>query len=301
MSTILLSGASGFIGSRLAQSFASDGHRIVPLVRGRPSSDHTVAWDPEKGSIDREALARARPDVVINLAGEPIARRWTPARRHRIRESRVRGTEALADALAGSPMKPKVFLSGSAVGYYGAHRGDETVDETSAPGPDFLAQTARDWERGTERAGSAGIRVVVLRTGLVLSRSGGVLARMLLPFRLGVGGRLGSGRQWMSWIAMDDIVAAIRFLVDTPTMNGPVNLVAPEPARNVEFTKTLAHVLRRPAVFPVPAILLELLFGTMADNTILASQRVIPKRLAGAGFQFRHPRLEDALRFALTR
>ena len=300
MFTILLSGASGFIGSRLAQSFAADGHRVVPLVRGRPSSDHTVAWDPEAGSVDREALARTRPDVVINLAGEPIARRWTPKRRHRIRESRVRGTTALADALASLPVKPRVFLSGSAIGYYGAHR-DEPVDEASAPGPDFLAQTAHDWERATERAASAGIRVALLRTGLVLARGGGVLARLLLPFRLGIGGRMGSGKQWMSWIAMNDAVRAVRFLVDSATASGPVNLVAPAPVRNVEFAETLAHVLHRPAVFPVPAMLLELLFGTMADSTILASQRVMPKRLAGAGFEFRHPRLEEALRFELTR
>jgi uncharacterized protein (TIGR01777 family) len=213
----------------------------------------------------------------------------------------VRGTAALADALGDSPTKPSVFLSGSAIGYYGAHRGEELVDESSAPGPDFLAQTARDWERATERAAGAGIRVVVLRTGLVVARGGGLLSRMLLPFRLGVGGRLGSGTQWMSWIAMEDVVRAIRFLVDTASTSGPMNLVAPEPVRNIEFTQTLARVLHRPAILPVPAILLELLFGTMADNTILSSQRVIPKRLAGAGFVFRHPRLEDALRFELRR
>jgi uncharacterized protein len=194
-----------------------------------------------------------------------------------------------------------VFLSGSAIGYYGAHRGDDLLDENSAPGSDFLAALARDWERATQPASAAGIRVVLVRTGLVIGTGGGVLDRMLLPFRLGIGGRLGAGKQWMSWIAMDDIVRAMQFLLDTTTMRGPVNLVAPAPERNVDFTRTLARVLNRPAFIPVPTVALELLFGTMADNTILASQRVVPKRLADAGFEFRHPRLEEALRFELKR
>jgi uncharacterized protein (TIGR01777 family) len=260
-----------------------------------------VHWDPEAGTIDREQLARARPDAVINLAGEPIAQRWTPQRRKRIRDSRVNGTTVLASALAGLADKPRVLISGSAIGYYGAHRDDEVLDEDSTPGSDFLAQTAREWEQATAPAAEAGIRVVTARTGLVIGKQGGVLARMLPPFKLGVGGRLGSGLQWMSWIALDDIVRAFRFLAETAPVRGPVNLVAPEPVQNREFTNVLARVLRRPAVFPVPSTVLELVFGTMADNTILASQRVVPKRLAGAGFQFRHPRLDDALRFELTR
>jgi hypothetical protein len=194
-----------------------------------------------------------------------------------------------------------VFVSGSAVGYYGAHRGDDLLDEASAPGTDFLAETARDWERATEAASKADIRVVLMRTGLVLGNDGGVLERMLPPFRFGLGGHLGDGRQWMSWIAMDDATRAIRFFLDTPSLAGPVNLVAPEASQNKDFTKTLARVLRRPSVFPVPAFALEIVFGTMADTTILASQRVVPKRLAGAGFEFRHPRLEEALRFELRR
>jgi uncharacterized protein (TIGR01777 family) len=304
VSTVLISGATGFIGSNLAESLAANGHRVARLARKRsrrPDASNTIIWDPEAGRIDRESLARLQPDAVINLAGEPIARRWTPDRRRRIRESRVRGTTALAEALATLPTKPGVLISGSAVGYYGAHRGDEILDEQSAPGSDFLAETARDWERATEAASRAGIRVVVIRTGLVLGNDGGLLDQMLPTFRLGLGGRLGHGRQWMSWIAMADVTAAIQFLMETQTMSGPVNLVAPEPARNTDFSKTLARVLRRPALFPVPAFALEAIFGTMADNTILASQRVAPKRLAGAGFEFRHPRLEEALRFVLRR
>jgi uncharacterized protein (TIGR01777 family) len=304
VSTILISGASGFIGSHLTKALAADGHRIVRLGRKRsrsPNAKEPIIWDPEAGRIDRETLARLQPDAVINLAGEPIAQRWTPHRRRRIRESRVRGTTALAEALAAMPAKPNVLVSGSAVGYYGAHRGDDLLDEASAPGTDFLAETARDWERATGAASNAGIRVVLMRTGLVLGNDGGVLAPLLLPFRFGLGGRLGNGRQWMSWIAMDDVIGAIRFFLDTASLSGPVNLVAPEASQNKDFTKVLARVLRRPSVLPVPAFALEALFGTMADNTILASQRVVPKRLAGAGFEFRHPRLEEALRFELKR
>jgi len=305
VSTVLISGASGFIGARLVEALKTDGHRVVRLVRPEtrqlPGATDVVGWDPEAGDIDREALTLARPDIVVNLAGENIAQRWTSRHRRKIRDSRVKGTTALAQAIAALPEQPKVLVSGSAMGYYGAQRGDERLDEESAPGPDFLARTALEWEQATGAASAAGIRVVLSRTGLVLGSAGGALKRMLPPFRIGLGGRLGSGRQWMSWIALDDAVRALRFLIDAPTIRGPVNLVAPEPTRNEVFTTTLARVLGRPAVLPVPAVALELLFGTMADNTILASQRADPKRLAGAGFEFRHPRLEDALRFELTR
>ena len=305
MSTVLVSGASGFIGSHLVDSLTSDGHRVGRLARKTskplPKVSDSVLWDPESGTVDQDALARLRPDAVVNLAGESIGQRWTTERRRQIRESRVNGTTALSRALASLPQKPRVLLSGSAMGYYGAHRGDELLDEESASGSDYLAQTARDWEQATSAATEAGIRVVVSRTGLVLGADGGALVRMLPPFRLGVGGRLGSGKQWMSWIALDDAVRALRFLMESADLRGPVNLAAPTPVRNVEFTETLARVLGRPAVLPVPSFALELLFGSMADNTLLASQRMVPKRLAGAGFEFRHPRLEDALRFELRR
>jgi uncharacterized protein (TIGR01777 family) len=302
--TVLISGSTGFIGSRLARSLRDDGHRVIPLARPQsnphPSSD-SVRWDPEAGQIDREALRRVRADAVVNLAGASIAQRWTARRKRQIRDSRVHGTTMLAESLAQLPEKPAVLVSGSAIGFYGAHRGDELLDENSAAGNDFLARTAQEWEDATAPAAAAGIRVATPRTGVVLGRHGGALARMLPPFRLGIGGRLGSGQQWMSWIALDDAVHAIRFLIDNASVRGAANLVSPNPVRNDDFSATLARVLRRPAVFPVPASVLELIFGTMASNTILASQRAVPKRLAGAGFEFRHPRLEDALRFELRR
>ena len=299
MATVLLSGASGFIGSRLAQSLRADGHRVVALTR-RASAD-AVHWDAEAGRLDTEALARVSPEVVINLAGEPIAQRWTASRMRRIRDSRVNGTRALAGAVASLTDKPQVFISGSAIGYYGSHRGDELLDEGSAPGSDYLAETALAWEHATKPATDAGIRTVHARTGVVLGRDGGAVQRMLLPFQLGLGGRIGSGRQWMSWISLDDAVRALRFVVDTESITGATNLVAPQPVRNSEFTDAFASVLHRPAVVPVPAFALRLAFGRMADDTILASQRVVPKTLAGAGFEFRHPRVDDALRFELRR
>jgi hypothetical protein len=303
VSTILVSGATGFIGRILTRSLTADGHRVIRLVRrdSRRSEGESIVWDPEAGSIEESALARVRPSAVVNLAGEPIARRWTSTRKRRIRHSRVNGTGTLAAGIARLAERPSVLVSGSAIGYYGAHRGDEVLDEQSASGGDYLASVARAWEDATRPALEAGVRVVTLRTGVVLGGDGGALGRLLLPFRFGVGGRIGSGRQWMSWISREDAVRAIRFALDTPALSGPVNVTAPEPVRNREFAKTLGRVLRRPSVFPVPASVLKLIFGEMATNTILADQRVVPKRLAGAGFVFRHPRLEEALRFELRR
>ncbi|HJQ19862.1 MAG TPA: TIGR01777 family oxidoreductase [Gemmatimonadaceae bacterium] len=300
MPTVLLSGASGFIGSRLRANLVADGHRVVALTGRRTIEDH-VWWDAATGRIDDASLARVQPDVVVNLAGEAIDQRWTRRRRERIRDSRVNGTAALARAVARLSSRPRLFVSGSAVGYYGARRGDETLTEDSAPGDDFLAKTARAWEAATIVAADAGIRVVLLRTGVVIGASGGALRRLITPFRLGLGGRLGDGMQWMSWVALDDVVGIVRYAMRTDTLRGAVNVVAPDPVRNAEFTRILARVLSRPAILPVPRIALEIAFGTMADNTILASQRVTPKRLADAGFEFRHPRLEEALRAALRR
>lgn len=301
MPSVLLGGASGFLGSAIAGWLQEQGYRTTRLVRGAASGEGRVAWDPETGQVDRDAVARCAPDLVINLAGEPIAQRWTNERRRRIRDSRVRGTRALAEAIGVLQTRPATLISGSAIGYYGAHCGDEILDEASPGADDFLARLAREWEMATEPASQSGVRVVLLRTGLVLSRSGGALARMLPPFQMGVGGRLGDGRQWMSWIALEDFIGALAFAIETPAVSGAVNIVAPEPVRNEQFTGTLARVLGRPALLPVPTAALVLLFGEMAENTILASQRVSPKKLAGAGFEFRHPRLEDALRAALKR
>ena len=297
MPTYLLSGASGFIGSALTESLRRDGHRVARLGRGAVD----VRWSPERGDVDAEALARLAPDVVINLAGEPIAQRWSADRKRRIRDSRVKGTQALAHALAAIPRKPSAIVSGSAIGYYGADRGDELLTEDSAPGDDFLADVARAWEGATLTASNAGIRVAHIRTGIVCGREGGVLAKMLPPFQAGVGGPLGSGRQWMSWISLTDTVRAIRFVAETAAARGAFNLVAPTPERNADFAHALGRVLNRPAVVPAPTFVLTAMFGEMARATILANQRVAPKRLAGAGFEFRHPRLEDALREELRR
>ena len=274
---------------------------MVPLTRQQRESPEAVTWDASAGRIDNAALARVAPDIVINLAGEPIAQRWTKERMRHIRDSRVNGTRALASAIAALPNRPGAFVSGSAIGYYGAHRGDELLDETSSAGKDYLAETAREWEQSVAPAADAGIRTAVIRTGLVLGRDGGALQRMLPRFLLGAGGRLGSGKQWMSWISLEDTVRGIRFLAETPSVSGPANLVAPQPVQNSEFTDTLAAVLHRPAIVPVPEFALKLAFGRMAEDTILASQRVLPKKLAGAGFEFRHPRLDEALRFELRR
>lgn len=298
MPTVLLGGASGFIGRALAESFTADGHRVVRLERGAGDG---VRWNPERGEIDATALAQAAPDVVINLAGEPIAHRWTDERKKRIYDSRVRGTRALAEALATLSSRPRAYIGGSAIGYYGADRGDESLDEESAPGDDFLARTTVDWERATAPAGGAGIRVAVVRAGIVTGREGGALARMLPPFLAGVGGPLGDGRQWMSWISLTDTVRAIRFLAELDAARGAFNLVAPAPVRNAEFARTLGDVLHRPSLIPAPRIALTLMFGEMAKQTILASQRVIPKKLTGAGFEFRHPDLDSALRYELRR
>jgi hypothetical protein len=251
-----------------------------------------------RGTLDPRQLDGVA--AVIHLAGEPIAQRWTGARRGAIRESRVRGTELLARTIAALDRKPDAFLSGSAVGYYG-DTGDEAVDEESASGNDFLAQVAREWEAATGAARSAGVRVVLLRTGIVLSPHGGALERLLPPFRLGVGGPIGTGRQWMSWIALEDHLRAMEHAIATVGLHGPVNLVAPNPVTNAEFAATLGRVLDRPAIVPVPAFALELLYGEMARATILAGQRVLPNALLRNGFHFAHPTLEEALRFELAR
>jgi uncharacterized protein (TIGR01777 family) len=239
-------------------------------------------------------------DAVVHLAGEPIPQRWTAEAKRRIRESRVRGTQLIATTLAGLARPPRVLASGSAMGVYGDRAG-EVLDEDSALGRGFLAEVATAWEEAAQPAARAGVRLLTLRTGLVLSRRGGALAKLLLPFRLGAGGRIGSGRQWVSWIALDDTVGAILHAIEHPSLAGPVNVSAPEPVTNAEFTATLARVLHRPAVVPVPAFALRLAFGEMGEATLLASQRMRPRRLLESGYPFRHPTLEGALRHALGR
>ena len=297
MQTVLVSGASGFIGSALCEDLRRDGCRVARLS----SRGGDVRWNAERGEIDTAALERLAPAVVINLAGEPIAQRWTSGRLRRIRDSRVNGTRALAAALGRCSRRPDVFVSGSAIGYYGTDRGDELLTEESAPGADYLASVSTRWEGAVTEAVDAGIRVVTIRTGVVCGRRGGALAKMLPAFRAGVGGPLGDGRQWMSWISLADTVRAIRFLAETPGATGAFNVVGPEPVRNADFSRTLGRVLHRPAIVPVPAFALVALFGEMARATVLASQRAVPEKLAGAGFEFRHPRLKEALEAELRR
>ena len=290
---VAIAGSSGLIGAALAHRIERNGGEVRRLVRRAARSPSEVVWDPARGTIDADALEGV--DAVINLAGENLAQRWTDGIKRRIRDSRVQGTTLIAKTLASLAGKPRVFLSGSAIGIYG-NRGDEVLDESSALGSDFLASVCQEWEAAAEPAVDAGIRVVNLRTGIVLSREGGALPKMLLPFKFGVGGKIGSGRQWMSWIALADYVDAIAFLLTNESMRGPVNLVSVNPVTNDEFAHTIARVLGRPAVFAVPSFALKLVMGEMAEDTVLASQRVAPRRLVDGGFEFVFPTLESALR-----
>lgn len=295
---VLVAGGTGFIGRALTGALGADGHAVRVLTR-RPERGgaNAVRWNPAAGEVDRAGLAWA--DAVVNLAGATIARRWTPLIKREIRESRVDATTFLAVALAALPRPPRVFVSASAIGYYG-DRGDELVDESSAPGTDFLSQVTRDWESAAAPASAAGMRVVLPRIGLVVAPRGGLLAPLLPIFRLGLGGPLASGRQWWSWITLDDLVAVIGFALRVETLQGPVNAVAPHPVTNAEFARTLGRVLRRPAVIPVPAFALRLRYGEAADGALLTGCRVSSARLVAAGYTFRSPDLEAALRSLLN-
>jgi len=295
--TILISGSRGHLGSALIPLLESRGHRIRRLVRApRPAGPDQVAWDPAAGAIDAAALEGI--DAAINLIGERIAAvRWTRAKKIRLYTSRIVGTRLLAETLAGLPRRPRVFLSASAVGYYGS-RGDEVLTEESPPGDTYLARLCRDWEGAADPARRAGIRVVHLRNANVLDAHRGFLTPLLPLFRFGLGGRLGSGRQYFSWIAVDDWVEAAYHVLTTERLAGPVNMAAPQAVTNAEFTRTLARVLRRPALFAAPAAAMRLVMGELADE-LLVSERVSPARLLASGFAFRYPALEDALRHLL--
>lgn len=295
---IVLSGASGLIGTALVPALLQQGHQITKLVRrggGEKQSDEkisTLTWDPEKKILDERALAGC--EVAVHLSGETIAERWSEEKKQRIRTSRVQSTKLIAEKLAQLSPPPRALLCASAVGYYGS-RGDELLDEERAPGQGFLADVCQEWEAAAAPAQAAGVRVVFLRFGVVLSAEGGALAKMLTPFKLGVGGQVGDGKQWMSWIALDDVVEAIKFLIDRDDVRGPVNMVSPHPVTNGEFTETLGRVLSRPTLLFVPAFGARLAFGEMADAVLLSSARVLPRRLERAQYTFAYPQLEGAL------
>lgn len=297
---ILVSGSHGLVGKALIHSLTTDGHEVLRLVRGaRAFGAPEIEWHPNQGQLDAEHLEGL--DAVIHLAGESIASgRWTESKKRAIRESRVKGTSLLSEALTRLSRPPSVFLSASAIGYYG-NRGDEVLTEESAPGNDFLSSVCVEWENSTKAAMEKGIRTVHARFGIILDTNGGALAQMLGPFRMGIGGRVGSGKQWMSWIALEDVVNGLRFLIADKPVHGPVNFVAPNPVTNDEFTKTLGRVLSRPTLIPVPAFGARLAFGELADALLLSSQRVEPSVLEDKGFLFSWPTLEPALRHVIKR
>ena len=298
---ILVSGARGLVGSALVPLLAAGGHRVVRLVRTESADAQTsvrddaqVVWNPQAGDVRPDAFGGF--DAVIHLAGENIASgRWTDGRKRRIRDSRVVGTRRLCEVLAQCAQRPKVFLCASAIGYYG-DRGDEVLTEQSAPGTGFLADVCREWEAAVEPLATAGPRIVRMRIGVVLSPDGGALKKMLLPFRLGLGGIIGDGTQYLSWIALDDVAGAIRHALETDSVSGPVNVVSPEPVTNRDYTRTLGKVVARPTVLPLPAFAARLARGEAADALLLASTRVEPARLTQTGYPFRYPMLEGALR-----
>jgi uncharacterized protein (TIGR01777 family) len=282
---VLISGASGLLGSAIARAFESEGAVVTRLVRSRTAGGNHIFWEPGK-----LLTLPSRFDAVVHLAGESVVGRWTEAKKARIRDSRVLGTRTLGEALTGMESKPRVLVAASAIGFYG-DRGDEVLKEESSPGTGFLAEVCREWESASDPVERAGVRVVQIRTGVVLSKHGGALGQMLLPFRLGLGGRLGSGKQWLSWIHVDDFVGAVQHVLSCETARGPVNLVGPNPVPNSEFTTALGQALSRPTVLSAPAFALRLGLGEMADAALLASQRVWPGRLLASGYEFRFPEL----------
>lgn len=297
---ILVSGSHGLIGEPLVNSLERGGHEVFRLIRreARPGA-REIEWHPDRLIIDAPALEGC--DVIINLAGDGIADgRWSEEKKRRIRDSRVNGTRLLSEAMSKLARRPKTFICASAIGIYG-HRGDEVVDENSTPGKGFLADVCRAWEQATEPAEQAGIRVVKLRLGVVLTKDGGIMGSMLRPFKLGLGGKVGSGKQYLSWVAMEDAVAAANFILANEALRGAINVASPRPVTNEEFTKTLGRLLSRPTFMTMPAFAARLAFGEMADEMMLSSTRVEPKRLKEVGYQFEFTDLESALRHVLSK
>jgi uncharacterized protein (TIGR01777 family) len=296
---VAVTGAHGFVGSALVPALTDAGYRVIRLVRGQPGADE-LGWDPDAGTIDAAGLEGI--DGVVHLAGAGIGdKRWTDARKRLILASRTKGTGLLARTLAGLTRRPSVLVSASAVGYYG-NRGDEPLDEQSEPGDDFVAGVCVQWEAATVPAADAGVRVARIRSGVILGREGGVLPRMLLPFRLGLGGRIASGRQYMSWISLADEVGAILHALTNDAVSGPVNLTGPAPVTNTDFTKTLGKVVHRPTVIPTPLFPLKARYGSeLVEHLLVEGQRVLPRHLEESGYRFSHPTLEEALHAAVDR
>jgi uncharacterized protein (TIGR01777 family) len=296
---ILISGSSGLVGSAVVDNLSHQGHDLIRLVRPGTETRHPhlselpqVVWNPQSGLLDSRAEGA---DAVIHLAGASIAgHRWTDAWKRELRDSRVAATNRLVASLQRLHRPPQIFIAASAIGFYGS-RGDEELTESSPAGTGFLAQITVDWETESARAAQSGARVVLLRFGVILAKQGGALPQMALPFRLGVGGRIGSGRQWISWITLDDVVGIIRFALETNLLSGPANAVSPNPVQNAAFSSSLAGVLHRPAIFPAPSFALRLALGEMADSLLLASQRVYPSKLEQLGYRFLYPDLQPAL------
>lgn len=290
---VLISGSSGMVGSALVEALLDKGYQPIRLVRGEASTDHEVSWDPLTGKIDLQKLEGI--DAVVNLAGENISTgRWSPQKKKRIWDSRVLGTQNLVRALLSLESPPTTLINASAIGFYG-DTGAKAVDESGKFGKGFLASVCKDWEEATSEAEQKGVRVVKLRIGMVVAPSGGALKKMLTPFKLGLGGKVGDGNQYMSWISIDDLVAMIIDTLEKQDMSGVINAVAPNPLTNIEFTKALGKALGRPTIFPLPAFVARAIMGEMADELLLVSSRVVPKVMLDSGFSFKHPTIESAL------
>jgi len=296
---ILITGASGLIGTALQKSFKAKGYELLLASRIEPRSENDIQWNADTGFADEDLPRLEGLDATIHLAGESIsALRWTDEKKKAIRDSRVHGTRTMIETFARLVKKPKVFISASAIGFYG-DRGDDEMTETSSAGDTFLSEVSKEWESESRRAEDMGIRTVLLRNGIVLSKDGGALATMMTPFKLGVGGVVGSGKQWMSWVSLDDVVGIVNYALENENLRGAVNVTSPNPVTNEEFTKTLGEVLYRPTFLPLPEFAVNLVFGEMGDALLIDSTKVIPKRLLDAGYEFKHPDLKTALENAV--